>query len=63
MCLEGEAEFQTDVEKMIVRKGMVYYIRSDEKHGVKPLGEGGVVFLDVFSPPREEYLPKDSLAP
>jgi len=56
MCLGGEAEFQTERGETVVKAGMVYHLRGNEKHGVKPLGKGGAVFLDIFSPPREDYL-------
>ena len=58
MCLKGKAEFQTEEGKTILTKGMAYSLKGNEKHGVKPLSKGGAVFLDIFSPPREDYLAK-----
>jgi quercetin dioxygenase-like cupin family protein len=39
---------------------MAYFIPSNEKHGVKVTGTEKGLFLDVFSPPREDYLEKMS---
>ena len=58
ICLEGEAEFKGEGESVIVREGMAYFINSNEKHSVKVVGKKKGVFLDVFSPPREDYLEK-----
>jgi quercetin dioxygenase-like cupin family protein len=56
ICLAGEAEFSNGVEKKLVRKGMVYRFESNEKHEVKTISNENSIFLDVFSPPRSEYV-------
>jgi len=58
ICLKGEAEFMGDGQRVIVREGMAYAITSNEKHSVKVIGTERGVFLDVFCPPREDYLAK-----
>ena len=58
ICLRGEAEFWGAGESVTVREGMAYFIPSNEKHGVKVIGTEKGLFLDVFSPPREDYLEK-----
>ena len=58
ICLRGEAEFMGDGQRIIVREGMAYAITSNEKHSVKVIGTERGVFLDVFCPPREDYLEK-----
>lgn len=58
ICLRGEAEFKGDGESVIVREGMAYAIKSNEKHSVKVIGKERGVFVDVFCPPREDYLKK-----
>ncbi|MEM2094927.1 MAG: cupin domain-containing protein [Candidatus Bathyarchaeia archaeon] len=58
LCLKGKAEFRTDSEQAIVEEGMFYRFRSGEKHSVISLVDGPSLFLDVFSPPREDYLEK-----
>jgi quercetin dioxygenase-like cupin family protein len=58
ICLAGEAEFISRTEKRIVRKGMVYRLAPHEEHGVRTLGSENGLFLDVFSPPRMEYVSK-----
>jgi len=58
ICLKGEAEFMGDGQRVIVREGMAYAINANEKHSVKVIGTERGVFLDVFCPPREDYLAK-----
>jgi quercetin dioxygenase-like cupin family protein len=56
LCLKGKAEFISGKDKMLVDEGMFYWIKSGEKHGVISLTEESSLFLDVFNPPREDYL-------
>jgi len=58
ICLKGKAEFQAGEKTTIVEAGMAYWFPPHEKHGVKVIGHENGVFLDVFSPPREDYLSK-----
>ena len=58
ICLKGKAEFQTDDGEKVLMEGMVYSLKGNEKHCVKPLDKDGAVFLNIFSPPREDYLEK-----
>ncbi len=58
ICLAGEAEFISGKDKKIVRKGMVYRMKPNEEHEVRVVGSENGLFLDVFSPPRLEYLSK-----
>jgi len=58
ICLAGEAEFIGRTENRIVRKGMVYRLAPNEEHGVRTIGPENGVFLDVFCPPRTEYVTK-----
>ncbi len=62
ICLEGKAEFSNEGKMTIVKAGMVYWIPSNEKHGVKVISDKPGIFLDVFSPPREEYLSRQKEA-
>ena len=55
MCLKGAGEFETENEKTIVETGMAYQFKGHEKHGVK-IPKGGAIFLEIFSPPREDFL-------
>ena len=54
ICLAGE--FSNGIEKKLVRKGMVYRFESNEKHEVRTKSTENSIFLDVFSPPRSEYI-------
>lgn len=58
LCLKGRAEFRTGSEQAIVEEGMFYRFRPGEKHSVTSLVDSQSLFLDVFSPPREDYLEK-----
>ena len=59
ICLKGRAEFVSGENKVLVAAGMFYWIKPNEPHRVKVIE--GSTFLDVFSPPREDYLEKASL--
>lgn len=61
ICLKGEAQFISGSESKIVKEGLVYSISSNEEHEVRMLGSGAGVFLDIFSPPREDYLERAGL--
>lgn len=58
VCLKGKAEFIAGEEKKTVEEGMFYWIEPWEKHSVTSLVEEPSLFLDVFSPPREDYIEK-----
>jgi len=62
ICLKGKAEFKAGDKTAIVKAGMAYWFPPNEKHGVKVIGDEKGVFLDVFSPPREDYLLKQKEA-
>lgn len=56
--MSGEAVFTCNGVRKTVRKGMVYRIKPYESHEVRVYGPENGVFLDVFSPPRVEYVEK-----
>jgi quercetin dioxygenase-like cupin family protein len=58
LCLRGSAQFESDSGKTVVNEGDTYFIASNEKHTVYNPNKGGAIFLDIFSPPREDYLSK-----
>lgn len=58
VCLDGKAEFECENRSTIIKKGMVYLIKSNEQHSVHNIGKKKAIFLDFFSPPREDYLKK-----
>lgn len=56
--LEGEIHLRVgtqDAEPWVLRKGDVYAIAPDTPHSAT-VGPDGVVALDIFAPPREDYL-------
>ena len=59
LCLKGKAEFISGENKVLVETGMFYWMKPNEPHSVKVIERSA--FLDVFSPPREDYLEKVSL--
>ncbi|MCD6504046.1 cupin domain-containing protein [Candidatus Bathyarchaeota archaeon] len=58
VCLKGKAEFRSGEESVIVDEGTFYWIKPGEKHSVVSLVDEVSLFLDVFNPPREDYLEK-----
>jgi len=58
ICLKGIAEFRSEEEKAIVEEGLFYWINPGENHSVVSLTDEPSLFLDVFHPPREDYLEK-----
>jgi quercetin dioxygenase-like cupin family protein len=56
ICLRGRAEFLAGGEKKIIEAGMVYCFAPNEMHSVRVIGDETGAFLDIFSPPREEYI-------
>jgi quercetin dioxygenase-like cupin family protein len=55
-CLVGAFELEIDGERRVVRAGESYVIPGDVPHAARAL-EATAVTLDIFSPPRAEYLP------
>jgi quercetin dioxygenase-like cupin family protein len=58
VCLKGKAELRTETEKATVTEGTFYWFKPNEKHSVVSLADEPSLFLDVFNPPREDYLEK-----
>lgn len=56
--LEGETEITVDNVARQVSRGGVLYIAPNVLHGVKPIGDGGAVVLEVFCPARPEMIPR-----
>ena len=53
--LKGSIELTIDKDKRIVNQGEAYHVRSNVVHSGRCLGSASEV-LEVFSPPREDYL-------
>ena len=62
ICLRGRINFKTRDRAVVIEKGMVYFFQSKEEHGARTLGDKVAVLLEVFSPPREDYLAKIGLS-
>jgi quercetin dioxygenase-like cupin family protein len=58
ICLKGKAEFRSEKGRAIVEEGMFYWIKPRETHSVTSLVDEPSLFLDVFNPPREDYIQK-----
>jgi quercetin dioxygenase-like cupin family protein len=58
LCLTGRAKFRSETEATIVEAGAFYRIPPGETHSVVSLVDEPSLFLDVFAPPREDYLRK-----
>ena len=59
LVLEGEATFTIGGQTRALRAGDYYAIPGGVPHAVLS-GPHGSVCLDIFSPPREEYLPEEA---
>ena len=55
MVLEGTFELTIDGDSQILKKGDAYLIPSNVKHSARAFDESAVA-LDIFSPPREDYI-------
>ena len=56
IVLQGEAVFTIDGEEYIVKKGEVYTIPSNVPHAERNESDETVVFLECFSPVRDDLL-------
>lgn len=54
--VKGRVEFRTPSGAHILSEGMAYLVRSNEPHEVRNLGPGTAIAIEVFSPPREDFL-------
>lgn len=55
MVLEGSFELTIDGESRTLNKGDTYLIPSHVKHSAKA-NDKSAIALDIFSPPREDYI-------
>jgi quercetin dioxygenase-like cupin family protein len=62
MVIEGSVEFRIGDETTTLAPGGIWRIPSGTPHSVTA-GEVGAVVIDVFSPPRAEWLTHDLLEP
>ncbi|MEM3151445.1 MAG: cupin domain-containing protein [Candidatus Bathyarchaeia archaeon] len=60
ICLKGKALIKTKEKELIIEENSAYKFEPKEEHSVKALEE--TIFLDVFSPPREDYSKKQKNA-
>ena len=57
IVVEGSIETVVGDETLVLSAGDVCRIKAGVPHGkTRPAGGGGAVLIDVFQPPREEYL-------
>ena len=56
--LKRSADFESDSGVNRVKEGETYFIAGNGKHKVSNPSKGGATFLEIFSPPRENYLAK-----
>lgn len=60
LCLKGRAVFKAGGEERVVEAGFAYRFAPGEEHSVEAVRES--LFLDVFAPPRQDYLRRQSEA-
>lgn len=56
VCLNGEFDLEVDGEVRRIKAGDYYLIPGGTVHAARGVGSRAVT-LDIFSPPREDYLP------
>jgi len=57
VCLKGKAESMVDGSRRILRAGDISLYPSKREHGpFKALGGRPALFLDIFSPPRRDFM-------
>jgi quercetin dioxygenase-like cupin family protein len=56
ICVAGEAVFTIDGEEYVVKKGDVYHIPSNVPHAERNDGDEPAIFMECFSPVREDLL-------
>ncbi|MFX1518347.1 MAG: cupin domain-containing protein [Promethearchaeota archaeon] len=54
--LQGKAKFTIGDETKIIEKNTFYKIPSNVEHGAEILGPEKAIFIDIFSPIREDFL-------
>jgi quercetin dioxygenase-like cupin family protein len=54
--IKGSGEFTIGGKKIFVNSGSSYFIESNETHGFRVLGEETCLLLDIFHPPRQDYI-------
>jgi len=56
--VQGKGEFTVNGKKVSVKKGSSYILKPGETHGLKTLGKEKYIDINVFYPPRKDFLPK-----
>jgi len=56
--IQGKGEFTVNGKKVLVEKGSAYLLKPNEPHGLKTLGNEKYIDIDVFYPPRKDFLTK-----
>lgn len=54
--IKGSGEFTFKGEKKTVGAGASYFIEPNETHGFRVLGDETCLLIDIFHPPRQDYL-------
>jgi len=57
--MHGQCKFKLGDETFDVSSGEIIYIPPDVQHGLILTSDEACLNLDIFSPIREDYLPKD----
>lgn len=53
--IQGEGEFSVNGKKIHVGKGSAYFIKPNEPHEFRALGNEKCIVLDIFYPPRMDF--------
>jgi quercetin dioxygenase-like cupin family protein len=55
--IKGKVKLVSGGKEVILNVGASYVLESNEHHEFEVIGEEPAIVLDIFHPPREDYLP------
>ena len=55
--IKGTAKLTAGTKEAVLKAGASYSLEPDEYHEFEAMGSEPLVVLDIFHPPREDYLP------
>lgn len=54
--VKGEVEIYTDTRRRVLKEGSWYHFEPNEPHGGRVVGSQKALVVDVFTPPKKEFL-------
>jgi quercetin dioxygenase-like cupin family protein len=57
--VKGKAKLNASGEEVLLEVGDSYFLESNEHHEFEVVGDESAIILDIFNPPREDYISSD----